>query len=122
MEFHVTGRQVGKTHQLLQWMRKAPPGEVRIYVGHNVQAAMDVYRSTFTETNEYGDKVSEFESWQFVGIQEAMKPGGWSAVRRFNPEVRLVLGIDNLDLVLRQMLYEPIGRVTATGIPIAPSL
>lgn len=70
--FDMRDRQTGKTTDLLAWMRAAPEGEHRIYVGHSNEAAMALYR-------EHRD---EFESWQFVGLREVSRDALGLEVRR----------------------------------------
>lgn len=102
--FDIRDRQTGKTTDLLAWMRDAPEGEHRIYVGASNESAMHVYRSTFV------DGVSDLESWQFVGMREVSRDA-WGGVLRGRGGV-IVLGLDNLDLMLNDLFGWPVGRVT----------
>lgn len=108
----VTGRQEGKTTALLAWLRAAPPGEHRIFVAHSALEAMRVYRSTWDEE----DNPTDLESWQFVGLEEATRDA-WGAVLACRGGV-VVLGIDNLDLVLQRLVGWPVGALTMTAVPM----
>jgi hypothetical protein len=114
LEVAVRSRQMGKTTDLLAWMRRAPEGEHRVLVSHSREEATRLYRSTFSGN----DNPTDLESWQFVGINEVL-PGAWSGVLRGRGG-RVVLGIDNLDLVLPMLvgLPWPIGALTMTGTPL----
>lgn len=103
-------RGEGKTKLLLEWLKDAPEGEHRVLVSHTPEEAMRVYRSTRLD-----GEVSPFESWQFVGVQE-IRPGAWAGVL-YGRGGRVVLGIDNIDLVLEKLIGWPVGIVTATGSP-----
>ena len=105
--FQIGGRQTGKTTAMLDWMQDAPEGDHRVLVCHTGQEAMRLLR----ESRERG---LDLESWQFVGYDE-LKPGTWSGVLHGRGG-RVVLGVDNLDLILGRLLGWPVERVTATGV------
>ena len=104
-------RQRGKTTALLEWARRAPAGEHRIIVCHTPQRAMDLLREEY-------DREDGLESWQFVGIEEVV-PEAWSGVLRGRGG-KVVLGIDDFDLVLHRLLSINwrIGAFTVTGVPM----
>ncbi len=104
LDADIDGRQGGKTTRMLQWLREAPEGEHRVLVCHTEEDAMRVYR----------DNRDEFESWQFVGPNDLRDPGAWSGVL-MGRGGRIVLGLDNLDLLLRQWVRWPVGRFSATA-------
>lgn len=105
MKIIVLPRAGGKTHALLEWMRAAPEGEHRIAVCFSGQEAMRLLREN-----------RDLESWQFVGWNEVFPYDGaaWSAVL-YGRGGRIVLGIDNLDLILSNLLGWHVGTVTMTG-------
>lgn len=108
IEFHVTGRGGGKTTAMLEWMRAAPVGDHRVIVCHSNQYAMELLR--LSRERELG-----LESWQFVGLQELQQGGGWEGVL-YGRGGRIVLGVDNLDLMLPRLFGWPVERITATGL------
>jgi hypothetical protein len=97
--FEVRARQSGKTTDLLAWVADAPEGEHRVFVTHSKEEAMRVYR----------ENRDRFESWQFVGIDE-VKPGAWAGVI-IGRGGRVVLGLDNFDLMLERLVGRPVGKV-----------
>jgi hypothetical protein len=111
IEVYVADRQRGKTTALLEWARSAPEGEHRIVVCESEQRAMDLLREEY-------DREDALESWQFVGIRE-VTPTAWSGVLRGRGG-RVVLGIDDLDLVLHRLLGIGfvIGAIAMTGVPM----
>ena len=97
----VLPRQGGKTTRMLEWMRSAPAGEHRVCVSVTRMEAMRLRRDN-----------PDLESWQFVSLDEVDRRawggvlsgrGGW-----------IVLGLDNLDMMLSQLLGWPVGKVTWT--------
>jgi len=107
----VADRQRGKTTALLEWARSAPEGEHRIIVCHTSARAMELLRAEY-------DREDGLESWHFVGIEE-VTPEAWSGVLR-GLGGTVVLGIDDLDLVLHRLLGIGwrIGAFTVTGVPM----
>jgi hypothetical protein len=102
-EIFVGKRRGGKTTVMLEWMRAAPDGEHRVLVCHSGQEAMRLLHEN-----------PDLESWQFVGIDE-VKPPAWSGVL-LGRGGRVVLGIDNLDLILSRLIpWWEIGAVSLTG-------
>jgi hypothetical protein len=95
------GRREGKTKAMLDWMRAAPDGEHRVCVAHSSEEAMRLLREN-----------PDLESWQFVGPNEITK-GAWSGVL-FGRGGRMVLGIDNLDLLLSRLVGWEVGAVSIT--------
>lgn len=110
MEFIILPRQAGKTHRLIEWMLAAPEGEARIYVTHDQHDAMRMLR----EQREKGN-VPPLETWQFMSFREIQGAGVLSAVLKFRTQ-NIVIGVDNVDLILQMMVDFPIRRVTATGV------
>lgn len=108
MEFHITGRQHGKTTRLLDWLEAAPEGEHRIAVCHNAQRSMDLLH----QSRKQGRRL---ESWQFVSAEEVARGSRvFSGVLR-GRRGHIVLGIDDLDLTIQNMFQFEVGRITATG-------
>lgn len=104
--WEVRPRMSGATRDLIQWMREAPPGEVRIYVAHRHDAARKMWTS-------YAD---EFESWQFRSIDQVLRgqcdfPGAG--------ELQVVFGIDNADLCLQALLGGTIGKAMVSQNTVA---
>lgn len=100
----VTGRQGGKTTQMLQWVREAPEGEHRVLVCTHGSEAMRLLREN-----------PDLESWQFVGLNE-VKLDAWSGVL-FGRGGYIVLGLDNIDLMLTGLLGWPVGAMSMTDGP-----
>lgn len=100
----VTGRGGGKTTQMLQWMREAPQGEHRIIVCPSGQEAMRLLREN-----------PDLESWQFVSLEEVMDRdrAAWSGVLHGRGG-RVVLGLDNLDMMLDRLIYWPVEAFSVT--------
>lgn len=109
MQFHITGRGQGKTTQMLQWMSEAPEAqsdEIRVCVSPHPREAMRLLRLS----REMG---LGLRSWQFVSIDE-LNASLWSSVRgRRN----IVLGFDNLELILSRLIPGPwpVRYASATG-------
>lgn len=102
IEFHIGLRGAGKTYQMLQWAKDAPEGERRLIVCHSHARSMDLLR-------ESRERDLGLESWQFLSVEQA-RNGAYSLARD-----QIVLGIDDLDLVLPQFFAWPVARVAATG-------
>lgn len=113
MDVILLPRGAGKTPQLLDWMRGGDlVGEIRIGVFHSLEEQHRQFRAAY----ERGEIPSVFESWQFVSITEVTEGSSafLSGVKlRYQP---IVLGIDNLDLMLPGLLHGwSIGMVTMTN-------
>lgn len=106
----MVGRGRGKTTDLLQWVTEAPEDEIRIFVTFKHEEAMRILRRA-------RDLDLDVESWQFVSWDEIFGPGVWSGVRYANREKRIVLGIDNLDIILRNMVPWEVGVATLSTRP-----
>lgn len=104
MKVIIGGRQSGKTARLLAWMHEAPEGEHRVCVTFSDMEAMRLLREN-----------PDLESWQFVGTGE-VRAGAWSGVLRGRGG-HIVLGYDNADLALQQMVPFELGVITVTGAP-----
>ena len=103
MEIIVLPRQGGKTTKMLEWIRGAPEGEHRVIVCPTGQEAMRLLREN-----------PDLESWRFVSMDE-VRPGGggWSGVL-YGRGGRMVLGIDNLDLMLSRLFGWEVGAFSAS--------
>lgn len=95
----------GKTTALLEWMRQAPADEIRLLVATSAAEAQRVYESVLRAGERWAFP------WQFVGIGEVL---GLAKQRGRNAK-QIVLGVDNLEMVLAQMLHYPVGFVTMTS-------
>jgi len=119
MELFITPRQGGKSSHLINWVRSAPGGVVRVIVSHSAIEAMRLYRSTFGKYCR-----SDLESWQFISWEDATRPGVLAAVRRLRPDDRIEFAIDNADLILSALLKAPGAAVRATwtsdGLRVGP--
>jgi hypothetical protein len=102
----IGGRQSGKTESLIQWLLDAPEGEHRILVSHTSQEAMRLLRHC-------GNRGLPVESWQFVGVNEITRET-WSAVTHHRGG-QIVLGLDNMELMLSSFLPWPVGKITTTA-------
>lgn len=106
MKFDIGGRQVGKTKRMLDWAEAAPEGEHRVIVSATEHQAMDLLRRSRKEERK-------LESWQFVGVQELKGNQIFSGVI-MGRGGQIVLGIDNLDLIVGNWFQFRVGRVSAT--------
>lgn len=93
----------GKTTRLLRWLFAEPRDEFRVLVFHDKPTAELYSQSAPPEWRDRFTPVSDLHTRCF-GLSEARATG-----RR-----RVVLGIDNLDLMLRQLFGYPVGVVTMT--------
>ena len=107
VEFHIGGRMSGKTDKMLQWLVDAPEDEHRVIVSISEARAMRLLR-------EARMRELDVESWQFVGV-EGITKRSWSGVL-FNRGGHIVLGLDDLDMMLYQLFGWPVHRVSATGV------
>lgn len=98
------GRGKGKTEELLGWLKGAPDGEVRVLVSHTLEESRRVMRLAMRRDDTY-------QSWQFVCWSE-IGAGAWSAVTALGQQI--VLGVDNVELVLEQMFHWPVGAISVT--------
>lgn len=96
-------RRRGKTMEVLKWLADAPEGEHRVLVSQDLMESHRVQR--------LGMKRG-LESWQFVALSE-VTPTAWSGVLRGRGG-RVVLGLDNLDLMLPWLLGWPVSLATVT--------
>lgn len=101
MQIHVGGRQQGKTTKMLEWMRAAPEGEVRVLVSLDRERSMQLLREN-----------PDLHSWQFVSVGEMARgrPNRMMAQRDL-----VVLGIDDLDVFIASQFTYPVARVSLTG-------
>lgn len=99
----ITGdRQTGKTTAMLEWMRSAPRGEHRVCVAHSRHEAMRLLREN-----------PDLESWQFVSLDDVRDRTAFGGVLRGRGG-QVVLGIDNVDLIIQRVLAWPVGAVSIT--------
>jgi hypothetical protein len=105
MKVVALGRQEGKTTKMLQWLREAPEGEHRVLVCVSDREAMRLLRENVGPD-------SSLESWQFVGPDE-VDPDGWQGVLMGRGGT-VVLGIDNIDLIVSHWLHWPVGAISVT--------
>lgn len=108
MQFHITGRQGGKTSQLLDWMEGAPEGEHRVMVCHTRERSMQMLNLSRVQERK-------LESWQFVSAQEVLPYSRAFSGVLYGRGGHIVLGIDDLDLTINHMFGFIVERVTATG-------
>lgn len=97
-------RRRGKTERLLDWMAAAPVSEHRVCVSPTLEESHRVQRIGL----ERG-----LESWQFCSLSETMDRGSWSGVLAGRGG-RIVLGLDNIDIMLPALLGREVGMVTIT--------
>ena len=97
------GRKKGKTTRLLQWVSESEPGTARVFVSRTRNEAMDLLVIA-------RNRGLDVQSWQFVGWEELKAPRLWMMAKE-----RIVLGIDNLDLIVQDMVRWPIELVTLCG-------
>lgn len=99
MLFRVGPRNSGKTTRMIDWMKDGVgKGETRICLCINEHEAERLRREFCFKFN--------LEDNQFVTLNTLLRVRG----RR-----KVVIGIDNLDIILKILLGETIGLVTATG-------
>lgn len=112
MQFHITGRQGGKTTAMLRWMMDAPEGEHRVVACHSHQEAMRLLQ--FARDMDLG-----LESWQFVGPgpdpRHGVPSSMWAGVLRGRGG-EIHVGVENADIFFAA-LWRPfqVDLVTATG-------
>lgn len=99
MKFDIGDRRSGKTTRMIQWLLNAPEGERRVIVTHSESEAHRIRKLI------KGMDI-EVEQGQVISA-------GSQDLRGRNPNV--VLGIDNLELVLGGLIGHRVSRVTATG-------
>lgn len=103
IEFQIGGRKTGKTTLLLEWLKKAPKGTSRLYIGATVQMC-DL---AFKKSEEMGLDIPRESFISYSDISNGKKLHGYKNIE---------LGVDNIDLLLYSFFGDcPIGRVTATG-------
>lgn len=100
----------GKTTALLEWMREAPEDEIRLFVAVTGAEAQRVYRSTLSA---HEDQPRWAQPWQFIGFGELAALGAQSGRGR----KQIVLGVDNIEMVLARMFHYPVEVVTASTQP-----
>jgi hypothetical protein len=102
-EFLIDGRGSGKSHAALMWMRGA--GNRRLVVADSLQ--VDNLRRM---EDEYASRKGVSKTY----LQDMIIP--YASIRngRYMPQTA-ELGVDNLDMLLRQIFGADVGFVTATG-------
>lgn len=99
----IRDRQGGKTTAMLKWIREAPKAEHRVIVTPTRLEAMRLLREN-----------PDLESWQFVTIPEVQSASNaWAGVLHRHGG-HIVLGIDNLDVALSQLIHWPVGALSLT--------
>ena len=98
--FQVSGRKTGKTTQLLEWMKQAPEGQIRIMVCSSGNTARHAYDKAIS----MGMEVTRDN---FIEIEDCRYLIGQSNIR---------LCVDNLDCMLFSIFTQPVDFVTATGV------
>jgi hypothetical protein len=100
LEVHVGGRKTGKTTLLLEWMKESTD---RVMVCHSVEMCNVVWRRS--------EEMSlNLDRDRFVSLEQ---------IRNGRLHGRnVILGVDNLDLLLYSIFGAPVRRITATAIDI----
>lgn len=90
----------GKTRELLAWLRTAPKGEERVVVVHDAHKQEHLRRTN-----------PDVEAWRIQTCLGSVR----HALRAFpvNPD-RVVVAVDDVEMVLSLMLGAPVVLVTAT--------
>ena len=98
----------GKTTRLLQWLREAPQGELRVLVSFSEQESRRVQKIGVDEW--------DLKPWQFIAANQAHRLGSvlWLPLRLDNPPSNIVLGVDNAELVLGILLHQPVKALSVT--------
>lgn len=113
MEIRVMAPRGGKSTALLKWLLDSPPDETRIMVSPSRDLAMHWLRSA-RQMRDQDPALPSVESWQFVSHAEVLNRSGelWAGV----PNRRqIVLGIDDADVLLKQVILWPIRLVMMTS-------
>lgn len=108
MRVIVGERQVGKTEALLQWASGGrADDEIRIIVSHSHRESMRLLQIA-------RERDLPLESFQFVSVGE-VRERGWREGAHLTR--RVVLGVDNADIVIADLLgaHDPIRVITLTG-------
>lgn len=108
MELFVAGRQTGKTFWMLEWMRRARPGELRVCICASRRDAARLYQSTLDVNGE----PTYWQKYQFISADEVR------TTDKFRSRQHVVFGIDNIDLILPTLLGGSIGIATGTNIRV----
>lgn len=101
-EFHIAGRGAGKTYDLMEWVMDPDPKEWRIVVVHSVEERTRL-------RNQYGTKVGQAHIQTMSTIMR--KDFG----RAIPADHRILVGVDNVEMVLSELLQHDIGRITGNG-------
>jgi len=108
IEWHITGRQNGKTHRLIEWVKQGRP--VDYYPGWD----RVILTSSKLEADDIFRRYPELDSHQVYPLNT------WS--NRFvagGIQGPVTLGIDNVEYFLNRMLYNTaysrIAMITGTG-------
>lgn len=109
-------RGAGKTEAMLEWLLDSPTTEHRILVSYSLQESHRVMRYALV------NQQLPLETWQFVSLEEVDPRTGvdglWSGVEYADGSQGLhrdiVLGLDNVELMLSRLLGRPIGAMSVT--------
>lgn len=112
MKFMVTDRGEGKTAALLDWMERAPAGEVSVCVTPNADSKFLLQRRARSESRLV-------EAWQFISAEEFRD--GSQPLALSGRRGRVVLAIDDAEQVLASLFPWPLDLVTATGQLLEPA-
>lgn len=91
-------RGSGRTTRMLRWLRAAKKGEARVIVCHSNKQAMRLFRTARE------DPQNKLESWQFVGPAELNAPGAMAGVLQRQPKPRIVVGVDEAEMILQRLV------------------
>lgn len=107
----VLPRGLGKTTKLLKWVRAAPKDQYRALVSQSREARDQAFRQSQTD----GGK--KLDSHQFIAAEDLAQMAR-AHFRGVSGEV--VLGVDDVDVILQVLLGCGVGAVTMTGRPMSP--
>jgi hypothetical protein len=106
MEFFVAPRQEGKTTKMVEWLKAAPKDVTRFVVCISEREADRLQREVL------GDK---FQRRRFVSFESLR-----NRPDMFRGLGKVEIGIDDADVILQRMFYEPIMFITVTGTVSEP--
>lgn len=98
MKFDIGDRRSGKTTRMIQWLLNGREGERRLLVVHSAQEVERLQRML-------KDMGIERDNIEIINVNDLRNLRGKS----------VIVGVDNLELILSQLIPAPITRVTASG-------